>query len=47
MVIVDDGRVRRDQITANPELRTVRNLNTREDYVQALTDAGVSSTSAP
>jgi molybdenum cofactor guanylyltransferase len=33
-------RVRPEQITADPELRTLRNLNTREDYEQALADAG-------
>jgi molybdenum cofactor guanylyltransferase len=33
-------RVRPDQITADPELRTLRNLNTREEYEQALADAG-------
>ena len=37
---VNTRRVRRDEITADPELRTLRNLNTREDYQQALTDAG-------
>jgi molybdopterin-guanine dinucleotide biosynthesis protein A len=40
-------RVRPDEITADPELRTLRNLNTREEYEQALVDAGVSSTSTP
>jgi len=33
-------RVRPEQITADPELRTLRNLNTREDYQQALAEAG-------
>jgi len=33
-------RVRPEQITADPELRTLRNLNTREDYQQTLADAG-------
>ena len=33
-------RVRPEQITADPELRTLRNLNTREDYQHALADAG-------
>lgn len=33
-------RVRPDQITADPELRTLRNLNTREEYEQALAEAG-------
>jgi len=40
-------RVRPDEITADPQLRTLRNLNTREEYEQALADAGVRSTSAP
>jgi molybdenum cofactor guanylyltransferase len=40
-------RVRRQEITSDPQLRTLRNLNTREEYEQALADAGVSSTSAP
>jgi molybdopterin-guanine dinucleotide biosynthesis protein A len=44
---VKTRRVRPDEITADPELRTLRNLNTREEYEQALVDAGVSSTSAP
>jgi molybdopterin-guanine dinucleotide biosynthesis protein A len=33
-------RVRRDEMTADPGLRTLRNLNTREDYEQALRDSG-------
>lgn len=33
-------RVRPDEITADPDLRTLRNLNTREEYEQALADAG-------
>jgi molybdenum cofactor guanylyltransferase len=33
-------RVRPEQITADPELRTLRNLNTHEDYQQTLADAG-------
>jgi molybdenum cofactor guanylyltransferase len=33
-------RVRPEEMTADPELRTLRNLNTREDYERALTDAG-------
>jgi molybdenum cofactor guanylyltransferase len=40
-------RVRPDEIATDPELRTLRNLNTREEYAQALVDAGVSPTSAP
>jgi molybdopterin-guanine dinucleotide biosynthesis protein A len=41
--LFDDVRTRRvrpEQITADPGLRTLRNLNTREDYQQALADAG-------
>jgi molybdopterin-guanine dinucleotide biosynthesis protein A len=37
---VKTRRVRPDEITADPELRTLRNLNTPEDYQQALADAG-------
>ena len=37
---VQTRRVRREEITADPELRTLRNLNTRADYEQALADAG-------
>ncbi len=33
-------RVRPDEITADRELKTLRNLNTPEDYRQALADAG-------
>jgi molybdopterin-guanine dinucleotide biosynthesis protein A len=33
-------RVRRDEMTADPDLLTLRNLNTREDYEQALRDSG-------
>jgi molybdenum cofactor guanylyltransferase len=44
---VKTRRVRPDEITTDPELRTLRNLNTREEYEQALVDAGVSSTSVP
>jgi hypothetical protein len=28
-------------MTADPDLRTLRNLNTRDDYERALADAGV------
>ena len=38
---VKTRRVRPNEITADPELRTLRNLNTREDYRQALADAGL------
>jgi molybdopterin-guanine dinucleotide biosynthesis protein A len=34
-------RVRPEEITADPDLRTLRNLNTRDDYERALADAGV------
>jgi molybdopterin-guanine dinucleotide biosynthesis protein A len=40
---VNTRRVSPAQITADPQLRTLRNLNTREDYEQALADAGLSS----
>lgn len=36
-------RVRPDEMTADPDLRTLRNLNTREDYAQALAEAGFGS----
>lgn len=34
-------RVRPEEMTADPELLTLRNLNTREDYARALADAGL------
>lgn len=34
-------KVRPEELTSDPTLRTLRNLNTREDYEQALADAGV------
>lgn len=34
-------RVTTSEMTADPELRTLRNLNTREDYARALADAGL------
>jgi molybdopterin-guanine dinucleotide biosynthesis protein A len=34
-------RLRPDEITADPELRTLRNLNTSDDYRKALADAGI------
>ncbi len=37
---VKTRRIRPDEITADPELRTLRNLNTRKEYEQALADAG-------
>jgi molybdopterin-guanine dinucleotide biosynthesis protein A len=33
-------RVRQEEMTSDPELRTLRNLNTPDDYQQALRDAG-------
>jgi molybdopterin-guanine dinucleotide biosynthesis protein A len=36
---VNTRRVRAEEMTADPDLRTLRNLNTREDYEQALADA--------
>ena len=38
---VNTRRISPAQMTADPELRTLRNLNTREDYEQALRDAGL------
>ena len=38
---VNTRRVRPDQITADPELRTLRNVNTRDDYERALAAAGL------
>jgi molybdopterin-guanine dinucleotide biosynthesis protein A len=37
---VDTRKVRPDEITADVALQTLRNLNTREDYEEALTAAG-------
>jgi molybdopterin-guanine dinucleotide biosynthesis protein A len=37
---VDTRRVSAEQMTGDPELRTLRNLNTRDDYERALRDAG-------
>jgi molybdenum cofactor guanylyltransferase len=34
-------RVRPEEMTADPDLRTLRNLNTREDYDRALAEAGL------
>jgi molybdopterin-guanine dinucleotide biosynthesis protein A len=39
--LVKTRRVRPDEITADPDLRTLRNLNTREDYDRALLEAGL------
>ena len=44
--LFDAARTRRVQaaemISVDPQLRTLRNLNTREDYLQALSEAGFS-----
>jgi molybdopterin-guanine dinucleotide biosynthesis protein A len=37
---VKTRRVRPEEMTADPSLRTLRNLNTRDDYEQALAEAG-------
>lgn len=34
-------RVRPEEVTADPDLRTLRNLNTPADYERALADAGI------
>ena len=39
--LVKTRRVRPEEMTADPDLRTLRNLNTREDYQRALADAGL------
>jgi molybdenum cofactor guanylyltransferase len=38
---VNTRKVRPDEITTDPSLQTLRNLNTREDYEQALVTAGL------
>ena len=38
---VNTRRVRPEEMTADPDLRTLRNLNTREDYERALVEAGL------
>ena len=38
---VNTRRVQPAEMTADPELRTLRNLNTREDYERALVEAGL------
>ena len=40
---VKTRRVKPEEMTADPELRTLRNLNTREDYERALVEAGLYS----
>ena len=37
---VKTRRVRPEEMTADPDLRTLRNLNTRDDYARALVEAG-------
>lgn len=39
--LVKTRRVRPDEITADPDLRTLRNLNTRDEYAAALAAAGI------
>ena len=39
--LVKTRRVQPEEMTADPDLRTLRNLNTREDYEQALVEAGL------
>jgi len=39
--LVKTRRVRPEEMTADPDLRTLRNLNTREDYERALVEAGL------
>jgi molybdopterin-guanine dinucleotide biosynthesis protein A len=39
---VKTRRVRPEEMTADPDLRTLRNLNTPEDYQDALREAGLS-----
>ena len=38
---VKTRRVHPNEMTADPDLRTLRNLNTREDYARALVEAGL------
>jgi molybdopterin-guanine dinucleotide biosynthesis protein A len=40
-------RVHPGEITADPDLRTLRNLNTPDDYERALVDAGLAATEVP
>ena len=39
--LVNTRRVRPEEITVDSDLRTLRNLNTREDYERALVEAGL------
>jgi molybdopterin-guanine dinucleotide biosynthesis protein A len=41
--MVRTRRIRPEQMTSDPDLRTLRNLNTREDYEQALAAAGLAT----
>ena len=38
---VNTRRVQPEEMTADPDLRTLRNLNTQEEYARALADAGL------
>jgi hypothetical protein len=38
---VKTRRVTPEEMTSDPDLRTLRNLNTREDYERALAEAGI------
>jgi molybdopterin-guanine dinucleotide biosynthesis protein A len=38
---VNTRRIDPREMTADPDLRTLRNLNTREDYERALVEAGL------
>jgi molybdenum cofactor guanylyltransferase len=38
---VNTRRVKPEEMTADPDLRTLRNLNTRDDYERALVEAGL------
>jgi molybdopterin-guanine dinucleotide biosynthesis protein A len=40
---VKTRRVTPQEMTSDPDLRTLRNLNTREDYERALAEAGIDS----
>jgi hypothetical protein len=46
--LFDAVRTRRvgmeEMVSVDRELRTLRNLNTREDYLAALSDAGLTAT---
>jgi molybdenum cofactor guanylyltransferase len=39
--LLANNRLRPEEMTADPDLRTLRNLNTREDYDRALAEAGL------